>query len=170
MQAVNDIYTEIDRIYPVCHDQTKAITHLKKSRGLFSKRLKSMRHAHHEGSRLVEGPLAILAEALYRIYTGVRDALSRLHKFLFPRRDIIFGTRTDGRIVGHMTFASREDRLIPLHHMRLELWGRTRWFAWRKFGRGFTEEDGTFAIPFDMVAVHRLRIRNRMRFEIHHTG
>ncbi len=164
-------YEEINRIYADCHEDTKAITHRTKGRTLFSKQFKSVHDLHHEGSKLVEGPVAIIAEVFYRVWVLIRDGYLKLKKALLPRRDnLIYGTKSDGRVVGYLTFSRRDDHLIPLHHMRLELWGRTKWGSWMKFSEGFTEPDGTFALPFDMLAVHRYRVRSKLFFELHHTG
>jgi hypothetical protein len=165
-----NVYDDINRIYPDCHADTKAITHRSKGRGAFSARLKSVNDLHHEGSELLQGPWAILVETLYRLWEKVRDGYQSLTRILFPRRDVIYGTKSDGRVIGYLTFSRREDHLVPLHHMRLELWGRTKLGKWLKFSEGFTNPDGTFALPFDMLAVHRYRVRGKLFFEIHHTG
>ena len=170
MEHTQDIYAEIERIYPASHEETKATTNKPKGLGVTQKRLKSVNHLHHEGSQLVQGPLALIGEALYRVWVWIRNGVSTLNTKMFPRRDIIYGTRNNGRVVGFLTFGCRDHRLVPLHHMRLELWGRTKFGGWRKLSEGFAGEDGLFALPFDMVAVHRFRMRSKVYFEIHHTG
>lgn len=165
-----DIYAEIERIYPDCHADTKAITRRPRSITIFSKQFKSVHDLHHEGSQLDQGTVSALAEALYGFWTLFRDAFQYLNNKIFPRKDVIYGTKEDSRIIGYLTFSRREDVLIPLHHMRLELWGRTKWGKWMKFSEGFTKPDGTFVLPFDMTAVHRYRVKKKLFFEIHHTG
>jgi hypothetical protein len=164
-----DTFRRIEELYPECHAETKAIDHDKDAGGPLSPQLKSVHHLSHEGSKMVTGPLALFAEWALARWLVLKHWWQRLMKRLYPRRNVIYGTLDDSSLVGRLTFSQREDGHVPLHHMHLEFWGRTRLGKWKKFSYGSTAEDGTFELPFEMMAVRAYNVR-KLWFEIYHTG
>ena len=72
----------------------------------------------------------------------------------------------DSSVVGNISFAKRDDETIPIHHLRLEFWSRGWWGKWRKLSQGFTAEDGSFSLPFDLRMARRFR-NYSLHFEIY---
>lgn len=119
---------------------------------------------------MLRNPIAILADDAYRFWMRIRDAIRRFKAWLFPRKeDLIYGVNTDGTIVGKITFAARNDAHRPIHHLMLELWGRTRLGRWRKLGQTTSSKDGSFALGYDIEAVTGLGLRSKLKFEICHS-
>ena len=155
--------------------ETASEEQLKRSKKFFRKRFKSVNHLSDHKSQLLSHPIAIIAETFYKTFDYIRDSLSALNRKIFKRKSEIYGNvklkkNVASAVVGKITFAQREDHLVPIHHIHLELWGRT-WFGfWRKLGEGSTDCYGEFRIEFDMREVHRYILRPKLHLEIFHTG
>ena len=113
--------------------ETASEDQLKRSSKFFKPRYKSVNHLHDHEHNVINSPLAIIAERFYKLYDHTKHTLAALNKKIFKRDKKIFGKVKDGAIVGKITFAQREDHLKPVHHIHLELWGRT-WLGGFSFG------------------------------------
>jgi len=107
---------------------------------------------------------------LYKQYDRTKHILRALSRFLFPRRDKIWGHIQDSYITGRLVYTSRNAPRIPLRHIKLEFWARTKWGQWRSIAKGFSDEEGYFNMPFDLRAARNWAIKSKLRFEIHHTA
>ncbi len=134
--------------------------------GFFRPRLRGINHLEVGKSAIISNPITILLEMLYVLYSRFRSFLKKLKVRLFPRHNKIYGTVMDSSIVGKISFAKKEDELIPIHHLALEFWSRGWFGKWRKLSEGYTKEDGTFSLPFDLRMARRFR-NHRLRFEIY---
>jgi hypothetical protein len=121
-------------------------------------------------SSMPGGIPARIAESLFQLWVKIRKAYTRLRDLLFPRRPIIHGRTFDSSIVGRITFSQklRDDR-VPIHNMRVELWGRTWLAQYRKLGDAFTDENGEFNIRYDLRCAHGWGMHS-IAFEIHNAG
>lgn len=134
--------------------------------GFFTPRLRSINHLEVGYSKIISSPLTIVLEWLFVQYKRVSGFFARLKKRLFPRRNKVHASRLDSYLTGRVVFASRYEPRKPLVNMKLEMWGRTRLFQWRKLAGGYTRSDGTFHLPFDLRAARNWRMRSKIRFEI----
>jgi hypothetical protein len=167
--AINNIYERIEELYPLALEHTKALNNDPKATKRFRTRLGSVNHLSHEGSKLKHSPLARIAEEVLDIYFFLKKRVQRLKKRLFPRNHVIYGTAKDASLVGRLTFSEREDIHVPIHHMYLEFWARTRLGHWRLLSVGATDKNGYFELPFDLMAAQGYDIR-KLWLEVHHTG
>ncbi len=167
--STQNTYDQIARLYPEAHEATKALQNKNAKRSRFRHRLKSVNHLHHQGSNIVASPLARVAEGLLEIFLDAKKVVRSIGKKLFPRREILRGTINDSSIVGRLTFAEREDQRVPIHHMRIEFWSRTWIGHWRLLSATFTNSEGYFELPFDMLAAHAYDTK-KLWLEFHHTG
>ncbi|MEO7524483.1 MAG: hypothetical protein ABIT58_10335, partial [Ferruginibacter sp.] len=69
---------------------------------------------------------ARFGEWLYRQYDKIRALFRALNKFLFPRKNIIWGQVEDSYLTGHLVHTSRYTPRSPVRHVKLEFWARTR--------------------------------------------
>lgn len=111
-----------------------------------------------------------IGEWCYKQYKRLKDLLQAVNKFLFPRREKIWGSVHDSYLTGRLVYASRYTPRTPLRHIKLECWARTWWGQWRKIADGFSDEDGLFHLPFDLRAARNWAIKSKIRFEIHQTS
>ncbi|MEI7828779.1 MAG: lipoxygenase family protein [Prolixibacteraceae bacterium] len=146
-------HEELKDIIRVCRDKTK-IRYIHKG-GFFTPKLKSINHLEVGRSKIISSPVTILVEFLYLIRKIVRDFIQRWLKKLFPRPDKIYGKNYDGAISGNILFARKADRTRPIHHIRIELWARSRMLKWRKLSTTLTGQDGHFELKFDLAAAKR---------------
>lgn len=134
--------------------------------GFFKPGLKGINHLEVGRSAIISNPITILLERLYFWYSKIVDFFKWLNKKLFPRRNKIYGTVMDSSLVGNISFAKREDERVPIHHLTLQFWSRSWFGKWRKLSEGFTAEDGTFRLPFDLRMARRFR-NHHLKFEIY---
>ena len=135
--------------------------------GFFTSNLRSINHLEVGYSKIISNPVTIFLERLYVLFKRIRGFFLRLKKRLFPRRDKVYASTLDSYVTGKVVFAARTGPREPIINMKLEMWGRTRLFQWRKLAEGFTGSDGTFRLPFDLRATRNWRMRKKIRFEIH---
>jgi hypothetical protein len=129
-----------------------------------------MHDLDHHGRSMVHNPLAIFGLWCLSVWQGVRDFFQGLHRLLFPRRDRIYGSKRDSRVIGSLTFGQKTHDLdVPIHHMHVELWARTWWLGWRKLGQAVTDREGRYSIGFDLHYARRPGIR-RVWVEFYTTG
>ena len=156
----------IKKICEECEKKTKIVYRYRD--GFFKPRLRGINYLELGRSNIINNPITIFIEYLYILYKKIRNALERLRKWLFPRRQKIFGNVKDSSIVGSITFTKKDDTHVPLHNMHCEFWARTRWLSWRKLGEAITGKDGTFDVPFDLRASRKFS-NGSLRFEIYQT-
>lgn len=167
--STENTYDQIAWLYPEAHEATKAIKSKNDKQSRFRHRLKSVNHLHHHGSKTVSSPLARIAEGLLEVFLDIKKLAGAVARKLFPRRQILRGSINDSSIVGELTFAEKEDARVPIHHMRIEFWSRTRFGHWRLLSATYTDAEGFFELPFDMLAAHAYDNRH-LWLEFHHTG
>lgn len=136
--------------------------------GFFRPRMKGINHLEVGRSKIISNPITILAEWIFLQWTRLRDALSAMLRWLFPRRARLWCNRVDSHIVGRTVFAGDRGQGKPIHNLHLELWARTWAGGWRKLSEGKTDADGRFRLPYDLRQARRLWVR-RVFFEIHST-
>ncbi len=137
--------------------------------GFFRPRMKSINHLQVGRSKIISNPITILIEWVVLQWIRLRDCWRRFVAWLYPRRPRIWSDRNDSRLVGRLLFAGDRGNGPPIHHLHLEFWGRTRLGGWRKLGEGLSDENGEFALPFDLRQARRFWIRG-LRFEVHKTA
>lgn len=132
----------------------------------FTPHLKSINHLEVGYSRIISNPLNILIEWLLNRYYKIKDGLVALRRRLFPRRPKIYGKQMDSALVGRVIYASRQDEEhVPIHHLHVDFWSRTKLGQWRKLSEGYTAPDGTFRLPFDLSWARRFMVSS-LHFEI----
>jgi hypothetical protein len=136
--------------------------------GFFRPRLKGINHLEVGRSRIISNPITIVAEWFLYQWLRFRAWWTGFVAGLFPRRPAIWSDRNDSRLVGRIIYAGDRGNGPPIHHLHLEFWGRTRFFAWRKLSEGVTDANGEFALPFDLRQARRFWIRS-LRFEVQKT-
>ncbi|MEI7993704.1 MAG: lipoxygenase family protein [Methylococcaceae bacterium] len=156
---------EIDKIVEECIQKTKII--YTDDGHFFSPKLDSINHLEVGNSKIINSWFTIFLEWLYALADKVYLKLNRWWHLLTPRREEICGTKHDSCVVGKLTFAKFGDLKTPIHHKRVELWARTRLFQWRKLSEGRTNQEGTFNLPFDLLAALNWWNRKNLRFEIY---
>jgi hypothetical protein len=156
--------TDIRPVCKECLEKTK-IGYADKG-GFFTPHLKSINHLEVGYSKIISNPLTILAEKILARFYKLKDGINNLWKRLFPRRDRLYGKQMDSALVGRIIFSRKENgEEVPIHHMHLDFWSRTKLGQWRKLSEGLTEPDGTFRLPFDLSYARRFAVRE-LRFEI----
>ena len=163
-------YDEMFQIASEAAIETASKDQLNRSKKFFRPRYRSVNHVHDSNHNVLKSPLAIIAELGYRIYDMIGDTIRAFNKKVLRSDHSIHGKIKDSAVVGKITFAQREDHLTPIHHIHMELWGRTWLGFWRKLGEGMTNCYGEFRIGFDMREVHRYSLRPKLHVEIFHTG
>ena len=134
--------------------------------GFFSPRFKSLNNLTTGNSKMIIKRLSIIADILYDLAIIIKIAIKKFIKGLFPKKDIIYGSKKDSSLVGTITFGSKKDFYKPIHNIYCEFWIR-RWNGrWRKFGEAFTDQEGHFEIPFDLRAARR-RGNRKLYLEIY---
>lgn len=131
----------------------------------FMPHFKSINHVEVGNSKIITNPFTIFAEWLLAKFYALKDGLVALAAKLFPRRPKIYGKQMDSWLVGKIIFATQENVEVPIHHLPLEFWGRTKLGQWRKLSEGYSAPDGTFRLPFELRCARRFGIRS-LRFEI----
>ncbi|MFN8277413.1 MAG: hypothetical protein U0T84_08025 [Chitinophagales bacterium] len=112
--------------------------------------------------------LALLAELLYRLYRKLRDRWEAFKKWLFPRPEKLWCHTPDSALVGAIHYADRDQLNVPIHNLRIEFWGRTWWLQWRKLAEGYSREDGTFSLPFELRQARNWQVWSA-QFEVYQT-
>ncbi len=158
-------FDEMFRIQAECEEKLKGTHPTRTTRH----RIKSINHLNDHGSKLISNPLAIIAESLLRTYEKARDSVQSVIAKLFPRHEQVIRNDINSSIIGRLTFAELKDYHVPIHHMHIELWAKTRWWQWIKLSQTDTNINGHFELSFDMSVIHRNRIAKTIRFEIYHT-
>jgi hypothetical protein len=134
--------------------------------GFFTPHLKGINYLEVGRSSIISNPITIFLEKLLVLYIKIGKFFRRLNAKLFPRHDKIYGTVIDSSLIGNISFAKRADELVPIHHLTLQFWSRSWFGKWRKLSEGYTAEDGTFRLPFELAMAH-LWFTRRTRFEIY---
>ncbi len=126
---------------------------------------KSINHVEVGYSKIISNPITIVFEWILAKFYQLKDGLISLGKWLFPRRSKIYGKLIDSWLVGKIIFEANEAEEIPIHHLPLEFWGRTKLGQWRKLSQGHSKPDGTFRLPFELRCARRFGISS-LRFEV----
>ena len=134
----------------------------------FKPRMKGINHLEVGRSKIIASPLTIMIEWLSLQYEHLRDAWDRFSASLWPRHPDIWCDRVDSHLVGRTVFAGNRGDGAPIHHLHLEMWGRTWLGNWRRLSVGRSDKDGYFRLPFDVRQARRIALR-RIYFEIHTT-
>lgn len=137
-------------IYRECHEKTKV--HNAPTRKVWQPRLRSFNDVDFHRSRVYGGFLARLGLFLVEAYNWLTGSIKAFFRWLYPRRDKIYGKPSpDTTVAGRLTFGQKErDTNVPMFNMHLELWGRTIWGGYRKLSEGVSGRDGTFSLPYDL--------------------
>lgn len=159
-------HEEIKKIVEACRKETKI--EFTDGGSFFSPRFKSINHIEVGKSKIISSPLTILIELGYLLFKKIRNTVNRLHDVLFPRREKIFGKNRGSVIVGRVTFAQKNGVAKPIHHMRVELWARTWWLQWKKFGEALSNDQGEYQIYYDRKAAKSPAVM-LLRMEVHQT-
>lgn len=157
---------DIEEVYKKAYTETKII-YPKRSRW-FSPKLKNLNHVHPEKAQVVISFLVLVAKLLLAVYHWGRDKLRNLIKTIYPRKDVITGTKKDANVSGKITFAKKEDSATPIHNVHVELWAQKRFGGWRKFAKAYTNEEGLFKLEYDYLEAMRFRYK-KFHFEIYQT-
>jgi hypothetical protein len=150
-----------EQVCKECEEKTRI--EYKYRDGFFTPKLKGINYLEVGRSEIIRNPITIIIEYLYHVYKKIRDAIKRLKKFLFPRRDKIYCNHIDSSLVGTIVHDTTEN--IPIHNLPVEFWGRTWWLQWRKLAEGYTAHNGSFSLPFDLRQARNGKIV-WLRFEI----
>jgi len=156
---------EKKQICQECYKKTRI--QYKNRDGFFTKKLKSINHLEVGYSKIISNPLTIFLEYLFVIFKRLRAVFQRFKKWLFPRRDKIYRYHKDGYVTGRLVFAARKAPREPIVSMKVALWGRTRWFQWRKLSEGYSNEDGVFHLPIDLRQSRSILLFSKLHFEIY---
>ena len=130
----------------------------------------SMNKLGESNNGLMHNFFARIGEWLYKQYDRIKELFRTLNKFLFPRREKIWGHVHDSYLTGRLVHASRYTPRSPIRHIKLEFWARTKWWQWRNIASGFSDDEGYFNLPFDLRAARNWAVKSKLRLEIHHTS
>ncbi|MFN8322020.1 MAG: lipoxygenase family protein [Chitinophagales bacterium] len=161
-------HQDANQVCAECSKKTQI--HYKYVNNFFGPRLNSMKDLGAANTGLMRNIFAVIGEWLYLQYDRLKHLWLGLKKWLFPRKDKIWGQVEDSYLSGKLVYASRYTPRKPLRHIKLEFWARTQWWQWRKIAQGYTDEDGRFHLPFDLRAARNWKIKSNLYFEIHHTS
>ena len=154
---------EVESVCSECERETKIVYAY--DGHFFAPKLKAINFLEMGRSSMITNPITIFIELLLAGFFYVRNKLTLLNQFLFPKPTKLYGTKKDTAIVGKLTFATRQDLDTPIHNMSCQLWTRTWWFSWRKFGEAISDRNGEFRIDFDLRASRQLTNR-KLRFQV----
>lgn len=161
-----------DTIEKVCQDcLEKTNSSPTQKRKFHQPRLINLNRLETHESRVHKGFLARIGLMLVAVYNDWLSFYDKLIKFIFPKRDKVYGAPTmDNRVSGHLTFGSKlADADSPIFNMHLELWARTFWGGYRKLSQGQSDREGKFSLPYDLFFVHRFYIR-KVWLSVYQTG
>jgi hypothetical protein len=149
---------QLEEVCRECTQNTK-VSH-GPERNIFHPRLKNLNRVEVHKSRTHGGIFNRLGLFLVELYEHSKRFYHAVHKFIYPRRDKIYGDpNPNHRITGHLTFGTRKEEAdSPVFNMHLELWGRTFWGGFRKLSEGKSDRNGRFSLPYDLHYVHRFYI------------
>jgi hypothetical protein len=154
----------IESVYKAAREKT-AIK-FDETNSIFKPKLASFHHLDAGHSKVKTNPFALILEWFFFVYSRICDWFAGVKNRLFPRRDVFYGAHLDSSIVGRIIHEKKNGIETPIHNLRLEFWGRTRLFQWRKLGAGRTDNNGYFEIEFDLLAARSRSLRKNLRFEI----
>ena len=154
---------EIEKVCEECQKETGIVYGFNDS--FFKPKLRGINFLQVGRSSMVTNPVTLIIEYLYTVYVRIRNAFQALKKFIFPRREKIFGDKKDTQIIGKISFARKNDIHVPVHNMACELWTRSWWFSWRKLGSCVSDRNGAFVMDLDMRAA-RYWSNRKLRFQV----
>lgn len=149
-----------------CLKKTKI--HYREDGRFFMPRLLSINHLQLGNSKILHNPLVLIVEWLYRKYKHLRDAWKRFKAWLFPRPAKVWCHRADSALVGQIHYADRDNLNTPIHNLRVEFWGRTRWLQWRKLADGYSDDEGKFSLQFELREARNWKVY-KAQFEVYQT-
>ncbi len=166
----------IQNICTECQEKTKIL--YKYRDGFFTPKLKGINHLEVGYSWVISNPVTIFIEYLYVVWKRIRRLIRRLSNWLFPRRPHIHAGRLDSYITGRIIHADHKETTSPIHHIKLEFWGRTKWylgFQWRKLGETESNNYGIFHLDYTLRQARNfktgsLRLEIHQPFEVHYNG
>jgi len=161
METTKKRRVDKEQIAEVCQEciQRTKISHNPK-RSFFHPRLKNLNRIEIHRSKTHGGIFQRFALHCVEFYEGLVRLSHKAHRFIFPRRNKIYGQPSPHHLVtGHLTFGRRkEDADSPVFNMHVELWARTIWGGYRKLSEGKSDRNGQFSLPYNLFYVHRLYI------------
>lgn len=158
--AIHDLYSTVHEKTKPFHNEPKGF---KKH---FRPKLEALHHIKPGDSKMEKNWFGIFIRSLYKFWEWCRNKYIGLVRKVFPRKTISYTTRRDGTVTGTIQFSTIKDHYFSVHHMKVEMWGRNWIGAWKFFGSVYTNEDGTFSIPYDLYAINGLFLRKNLRLEI----
>ena len=156
----------IDECYDICHKKTRIEYRYKGN--FFKPGFKNINYLQTGRSKIISSPITITVELFFAMLDYVKHKIVEFRNLFFPRLPKIFGEVMDSNFTGRLVFGKRKDDHIPIHHMHVELWGRTWFWQWRKLSEGISDRDGYFTMPFDLTAARSWWIRT-VHFEVYQT-
>ena len=170
---MENIYSKIESKYDIVHKATKPFNNdlVQDERGrILSPKLQKLHHLKPGHSRMVRNPFGIVALRLYSVWKVLRDAtLNFIQQIYHKDESKIYGTEVHGHVIGQLAFSTSEVERYYLHHIDVEIWGRTWLGRYRCLGRDTTDNQGQFKIPYDLYAIKGLFLRNKLRLEFLHS-
>jgi hypothetical protein len=157
---------DIEQIIAECKRKTRIS--YRDDGSFFNPRMLSLNHLQLGNSKILRNPLLLLAEWVYRQYMRVRDAWKAFKTWLFPRRARLWCDRADSALVGQINYADRYELNVPIHNLKVEIWGRTYWGQWRKLAEGHSDYDGRFSLPYELRQARNWQMRT-LQFEVYQT-
>ncbi len=160
----NKTQKDIDEVYKRAYERTKIIYPKKKT--FFSPRLRTLHQISIDKGYLAS-TLVGIGDFCIDLVAACIAAVKKINRKIFPREDVIHGTKKDSYVTGKITFAKKNDLTTPIHHMQVEFWARTFFGGWRKMSSGHTDEEGVFKLYFDFIEAKKFKYRRSFHFEIH---
>ena len=103
---------KVESVCSECERQTKIVYAY--DGHFFAPKLKAINFLEMGRSSMITNPITIFIELLLAGFFYVRNKLTLLNQFLFPKPTKLYGTKKDTAIVGKLTFATRQDLDTPI--------------------------------------------------------
>ena len=81
--------------------------------GFFSPRFKSLNNLTTGNSKMIIKRLSIIGDILYDLAIIIKIAFKKFIKGLFPKKDIIYGSKKDSSLVGTITLVPKKTFINP---------------------------------------------------------
>lgn len=156
--------SDIEKVYKDAYKMTKII--YPKKIGWFSPKLKNLNHIKADRSGIRKNIFIRILDALIILYYKFKEWIKSLILAIYPRRNKLYGKAKDTYLSGKITFAKKQDSMIPIHNVQVNFWARKRFGAWRKLSDGYTDNEGQFKLEFDYLESRKWKYK-KFYFEIY---
>ena len=107
--------SDIEKVYEKAYKETKII--YPKKIGWLSPKLKNLNHIKAGRSGIRKNIFIRFIDALIILYYKFKEWIKSIILAIYPRRNKLYGKVKDAYLSGKVTFAKKQDSMIPIHNV-----------------------------------------------------